>query len=183
MPIGIPKVFFRFIINSKKNFFDIYSSLFFKNILFLKKKLNNEIRGKTIAQLIYLRFKSEKKKKAIYINCIGGFIGCRLPLINCICIMAVSTINFGVSFSTAALVISRGQKGNRIGAKNAKFKIYQPRNKKKKREKNKKMRSLMVFFFSFFTKKNSISLITEMEKENIIIINQAKIYGLIDKIL
>ncbi|MBN2093849.1 MAG: ATP-dependent Clp protease proteolytic subunit [Candidatus Zambryskibacteria bacterium] len=108
--------------------FDIYSRLLKDRIIFLGGPIEDTMANLIIAQLLFLQSEDSKKDISIYINSPGGAVTSTLAIVDTIKYIKpdVATYCVGIAASGAALVLSAGSKGKRYILKNAEVMIHQP---------------------------------------------------------
>lgn len=112
MPLGVPKVPFRFQ-GQQADWVDIYNRLSRERILFLCSELNDETANQLVGLMIYLNSENASKEFYLYINSPGGSVICGLALYDVINYVNadVSTIVIGSAASSASLILAAGTKG------------------------------------------------------------------------
>lgn len=107
--------------------YDIYSRLLRERIIFLSGPVNDSQANTIIAQLIFLENQDAKKDISIYINSPGGSVTAGLAIYDTMQFISceVSTICVGMAASMAATLLAAGAKGKRIALPNAEVLIHQ----------------------------------------------------------
>jgi ATP-dependent Clp protease, protease subunit len=108
--------------------YDIYSRLLRDRIIFLGGQIEDTMANLIIAQLLFLQNEDPKKEISLYINSPGGSVTSTLAIVDTMKFIKpdVSTFCVGIAASGAALVLSSGAKGRRFILKNAEVMIHQP---------------------------------------------------------
>jgi ATP-dependent Clp protease, protease subunit len=108
--------------------YDIYSRLLKDRIIFLGGVIEDTMANLIIAQLLFLQSEDSKKDISIYINSPGGSVTSTLAIIDTMKFIkpSVATYCVGIAASGAAMVLSAGEKGKRYILKNAEVMIHQP---------------------------------------------------------
>ncbi len=108
--------------------YDIYSRLLKDRIIFLGGQIEDTMANLIIAQLLFLQTEDPKKEISLYINSPGGAVTSTLAIVDTMKFIKpdVSTFCIGIAASGAALVLSAGTKGKRFILKNAEVMIHQP---------------------------------------------------------
>ncbi|MEK7117045.1 MAG: ATP-dependent Clp protease proteolytic subunit [Patescibacteria group bacterium] len=108
--------------------YDIYSRLLKDRIIFLGGPIEDTMANLIIAQLLFLQSEDSKKEISLYINSPGGSVTSTLAIVDTMKFIKpdVSTFCVGIAASGAALVLSAGTKGKRFILKNAEVMIHQP---------------------------------------------------------
>jgi len=108
--------------------YDIYSRLLKDRIIFLGSPVDDNIANVIIAQLLHLEADDPDKDIYMYINSPGGVVTSGLAIYDTMQFIRpdVSTICIGQASSMAALLLTAGQKGKRLGLPNSRVMIHQP---------------------------------------------------------
>lgn len=108
--------------------YDIYSRLLKERIIFLGGPIEDNMANLIVAQLLFLQAEDAKKDISIYVNSPGGSISSTLAIIDAMNHVKpdVSTVCIGIAASGGALVLSAGAKGKRFALPNAEIMIHQP---------------------------------------------------------
>src|SRR6266498_3499351 len=106
---------------------DIYSRLLNERIIFLGTRIDDEIADLTIAELLHLESDDPDKDISLYINCPGGSVYAGLAIYDTMQFVkpAIATISIGIAMSLGALLLAAGTKGKRLALPNAKILIHQ----------------------------------------------------------
>lgn len=108
--------------------YDIYSRLLKERIIFLGGPIEDTMANLIIAQLLFLQAEDPKKDISIYINSPGGSVTSTLAIVDTMKFIKpdVSTVCVGIAASGAALILSAGTKGKRFVLPNSEVMIHQP---------------------------------------------------------
>ncbi len=108
--------------------YDIYSRLLKDRIIFLGGPIEDNMANLIIAQLLFLQSEDSKKDINIYINSPGGSVSSTLAIIDTMKFIKpnVATYCVGIAASGAAMILSSGEKGKRFILPNAEVMIHQP---------------------------------------------------------
>jgi len=108
--------------------YDIYSRLLKDRIIFLGSPVDDNVANVIIAQLLHLEANDPDKDIYMYINSPGGVVTSGLAIYDTMQFIRpdVSTICIGQASSMAALLLTAGQKGKRLGLPNSRVMIHQP---------------------------------------------------------
>ena len=108
--------------------YDIYSRLLRERIVFLGGQIDDAVANTVIAQLLFLTHEDPKKDISLYINSPGGYIHSGLAIIDTMNHIKpqVSTVCVGMAASMGAVILSSGEKGKRFALPNAEVMIHQP---------------------------------------------------------
>jgi ATP-dependent Clp protease protease subunit len=108
--------------------YDIYSRLLRDGIIFLGGPIDDAVANTVIAQMLFLQSEDPKKEISLYINSPGGSVTSTLAIIDTMNFIKndVATYCIGIAASGGAMVLSAGKKGKRFVLPNAEVMIHQP---------------------------------------------------------
>lgn len=172
--------------------YDIYSRLLEDRIIFLNGEIDDAVANTVIAELIYLEGKNPDKDIFLYINSVGGSVTAGMAIYDTMKYIKcdVTTICVGLAASMGAFLLSSGTKGKRFALPNSEIMIHQPlggaqgqasdiaiqaRHIQHTKEKLNKI-------LSENTGKSLKTIEKDTDRDNYMTAEQAKEYGLIDKI-
>jgi len=107
--------------------YDIYSRLLKERIIFLGEPIDDAVANTLIAQLLFLDAENSKEDVKIYINSPGGSVTSAMAMYDTIQHIKadVATICVGQAASAAAVLLASGTKGKRFALPNARIMIHQ----------------------------------------------------------
>jgi ATP-dependent Clp protease, protease subunit len=107
--------------------FDIYSRLLNDRIIFLGTPVTAEIANLIVAQMIHLESDDPDKDISLYVNSPGGDVYAGLAIYDTMRFIKpdVTTICFGMAMSMGAILLAGGAKGKRMALTNSKIMIHQ----------------------------------------------------------
>ncbi len=108
--------------------YDIYSRLLRDGIIFLGGPIDDGVANTVIAQMLFLQSEDPKKEISLYVNSPGGSVTSTLAIIDTMNFVKndVATYCVGLAASGGAMVLSAGKKGKRFILPNAEVMIHQP---------------------------------------------------------
>jgi ATP-dependent Clp protease protease subunit len=108
--------------------YDIYSRLLKERIIFLGGPIDDDVANIVIAQLLFLQTEDAKKDISIYINSPGGSVTAGMAILDTMNYIKpdVSTVCIGIAASAASVILSAGAKGKRFSLPNSEVMIHQP---------------------------------------------------------
>ena len=173
--------------------FDIYSRLLKENIIFLGGPIDDDTANIVIAQLLFLQSEDPKKDVKIYINSPGGSVTATLAIVDTMNHIKnnVSTVCVGLAASGAAIVLSAGEKGKRLILPNSEVMIHQPLGGAEGQATDiaisakhiLKTRELLNKILSKNTGQTINQIEKDVERDFFMTSEEAKKYGIVDKIL
>jgi len=107
--------------------FDIYSRLLKDRVIFIGTPIDDNIANLVIAQLLFLESENSKKDVSIYINSPGGSVSAGLAIYDTMKYIKcdITTICVGMAASMAAVLLAGGTKGKRFALPHARILIHQ----------------------------------------------------------
>lgn len=178
--------------NRGERSYDIYSRLLEDRIIFLDGEINNQTANLIIAQLIYLEGKDPDKDIMMYINSPGGSVVSGMAIYDTMNYIKcdVSTICVGLAASMAAILLSSGAKGKRFALPNSEVMIHQPlggfqgqaSDIKIHAEHMMKTKKMINKLLAENTGMPLETIEKDTDRDNFMSAEEAKKYGLIDKI-
>ena len=107
--------------------FDIYSRLLNERIVFLGTPIDDQIANLVIAQLLHLESEDPDKDIYLYLNSPGGNVYSGLAIYDTMQFIKpdISTICVGIAMSMGALLLAGGAEGKRMALPNSKILIHQ----------------------------------------------------------
>ena len=114
--------------NRGERSYDIYSRLLNDRIIMLSDQVNDVTASLVVAQMLYLEAQDPDKDIHFYINSPGGSITAGMAIYDTMKYIKcdVSTICVGLAASMGAFLLSSGTKGKRLALPNSEILIHQP---------------------------------------------------------
>lgn len=173
--------------------YDIYSRLLKDRIIFLGEEVNDVSANLIVAQLLFLESEDPGKDIHLYINSPGGSVSAGWAIYDTMHYVKcdVSTICMGMAASMGAFLLAGGAKGKRFALPNAEIMIHQPlggaqgqateieiaaRHILQTKEKLNKI-------LAANTGKDYDVIAADTERDNWMTAEEAKEYGLIDRVV
>ena len=173
--------------------YDIYSKLLNDRIIFLGGEVDDDIANLIVAQLLYLESQDPDKDIHLYINSPGGSVTAGFAIYDTMKYIKcdVSTICVGMAASMGAFLLAGGEKAKRYALKNADIMIHQPSGGSKGQATDMKImvdwllsnKRRLNRILSENTGKSIEQIETDTDRDNFMSADEAKEYGLIDKVL
>ena len=173
--------------------YDIFSRLLNDRIIFLSEEVNDATASLVVAQLLYLEAQDPDKDIQFYINSPGGSITAGMAIYDTMQYIKcdVATIAVGMAASMGAFLLSAGTKGKRMALPNAEIMIHQP-----SAGTQGQVTDMAIHLKRFQTIKDRMNRIlaencgqdidvvtTACERDNFMTAEEAKAFGLIDRVL
>jgi ATP-dependent Clp protease, protease subunit len=173
--------------------YDIYSRLLKERIIFLTGAIDDDVANIVIAQLLFLQSEDSKKDISLYINSPGGHVHSGLAIIDTMNHIKpdVSTVCVGMAASMGSHILAAGAKGKRFALENAEVMIHQPLGGAEGQASDieinarqiLKIREKLNKIFAKNTGQTLSKIEKDMDRNFYLTSDEAKKYGIIDKIL
>jgi ATP-dependent Clp protease protease subunit len=173
--------------------YDIYSRLLKDRIIFLGDAVNEHTANLVVAQLLFLHAEDPKKDINFYINSPGGSVYDALAIYDTMQYIAndIQTVGIGIQASAAAFLLSSGTKGKRVILPNSTVMVHQPssgtRGKVTDMEIDLKESLRIKQQLNEIMAKNTGQTVkqiqNDMERDYWMTAQEAKKYGIVDKII
>ena len=172
---------------------DVFSRLMMDRIIFLGTGINDSIANIIQAQLLFLESENPKKEIYLYINSPGGLVTSGLGIYDTMQYIKseVSTLCIGQAASMASFLLAAGEKGKRFSLPNSRVMVHQPSagftgqatdieiHAKEVLSLKKRLNEI----YSKHTGKSVEEIKAALERDNFMTAENAKSFGLIDKVV
>ena len=179
--------------NRGERAYDIYSRLLKERIVFLVGPINDSTASLITAQLLFLESENPKKEIYLYINSPGGLVTSGLGIYDTMQYIKpeVSTLCIGQAASMASFLLAAGEKGKRFSLPNSRVMVHQPSagftgqatdieiHAKEVLSLKKRLNEI----YSKHTGKSVEEIKAALERDNFMTAENAKSFGLIDKVV
>ena len=179
--------------NRGERSYDIFSRLLNDRIVFLGEEVNATTASLVVAQLLYLEAQDPDKDIQFYINSPGGSVTDGMAIYDTMQYFKcdVSTICIGMAASMGAFLLSSGAKGKRLALPNAEIMIHQPSAGTQGQitdmaihlKRLEIIKKRMNHILADNTGKPLEVVTADCERDNFMSAEEAKEYGLIDKVI
>ncbi len=173
--------------------YDIFSRLLKDRIIFIGDEITDATASVVVAQLLFLESEDPDKDIHIYINSPGGSVTAGMAIYDTMQYIKpdVSTICVGMAASMGAFLLSAGKKGKRYALPNAEIMIHQPLGGARGQASDVKIHAEFLLktrdklnkILSENTGKPLDVIERDTDRDNFMIAEDAKAYGLIDEIM
>ncbi len=172
---------------------DIYSRLLKDRIVILGSQINDPVANSIVAQLLFLQFEDGKSDIHLYINSPGGSITAGLAIYDTMQYITcdVATYCVGQAASMGAILLTAGAPGKRNALPNARIMIHQPLSgmegtaadlaihAKEVLRIKQRMNEILIKH----TGQSLERIQADTDRDNFMLAEEAKAYGLIDNLL
>ena len=173
--------------------YDIYSRLLKDRIIFLGGPIDDGVANAVIAQLLFLTSQNSKEDIRIYINSPGGQVTSALAIYDTMQYVKpdVSTICVGMAASAAALLLTAGKKGKRLILPNGEVMIHQVMGGTQGQATDIDIHARHILsvknklneIMAHHTEQPIDKVIKDAERDYFMSADEAKKYGVVDKII
>lgn len=173
--------------------YDIYSRLLKERIIFLGTPVTSDVANAIIAQLLFLESQDAEKDIKLYINSPGGSVTAGLAMYDTMQYIKpdVSTICVGMAASMGAVLLAAGAEGKRFALPNSEVMIHQvmggaegqASDIKIAAEHILKIKDRLNSILVQHTGQDMKTIEADTDRDNFMSAEEAKKYGLIDKII
>ena len=173
--------------------YDIYSRLLKERIVFLVGALNDNVASLITAQLLYLESENTKKEIFFYINTPVGLVTSGLGIYDTMQYIrpAVSTLCIGQASSMGSFLLAAGEKGKRFSLPNSRIMVHQPSAGFQGQATDIEIHANEVIslkkrlnkIYAKHTNKSEEEIKVALERDNFMTPEEAKDFGLIDKVV
>ena len=179
--------------NRGERAYDIYSRLLKERIVFVVGAINDNVASLVTAQLLYLESEDPKKQISLYINCPGGLVTAGLGIYDTMQYIKpdVSTLCIGQAASMGSFLLAAGAKGKRFSLPNSRIMVHQPSAGYQGQATDIEIHAKEVLslkkrlneIYSKHTNKSVDEIKAALERDNFMTPENAKDFGLIDKVV
>jgi len=173
--------------------YDIYSRLLKERIVFVVGPINDTVASLVTAQLLFLESEDPKKEISLYINSPGGLVTAGLGIYDTMQYIKpeVTTLCIGQAASMGSFLLSAGAKGKRFSLPNSRIMVHQPSAGFQGQATDIEIHANEVLslkkrlneIYSKHTGKSVEDIKLALERDNFMTPENAKDFGLIDKVV
>ena len=179
--------------NRGERAYDIYSRLLKERIVFLVGPVNDNVATLVTAQLLFLESENPKKEIYLYINSPGGLVTAGLGIDDTMQYIKpdVSTLCIGQACSMGSFLLTAGAKGKRFSLPNSRIMVHQPSAGFQGQATDIEIHAKEVLslkkrlneIYSKHTGQSVSEIKLALERDNFMNPENAKSFGLIDKVV
>ena len=173
--------------------YDIYSRLLKERIVFVVGPINDAVASLVTAQLLFLESEDPKKEISLYINSPGGLVTAGLGIYDTMQYNKpeVSTLCIGQAASMGSFLLAAGSQGKRFSLPNSRIMVHQPSAGFQGQATDIEVQANEVLslkkrlneIYSKHTGKSVDEIKSALERDNFMTPENAKDFGLIDKVV
>ena len=173
--------------------YDIYSRLLKERIIFLGGPIDDSVANVVVAQLLFLESEDPDKDIHLYINSPGGVVTAGLAIYDTMQYIKpdVSTICIGQAASMGSILLTAGAAGKRYALPHARIMIHQPLGGAQGQSTDIQIQAKEILrlrevgnnILARHTGQDPEKINVDTERDNFMSAEEAKAYGLIDKVV
>ena len=173
--------------------YDIYSRLLKERIIFVVGPITDNVASLITAQLLFLESENPKKDIFMYINSPGGLVTAGLGIYDTMQYVKpeISTLCIGQAASMGSFLLSAGAKNKRFSLPNSRIMVHQPSAGFQGQATDIEIHANEVLslkkrlneIYSKHTGKTVEEIKSALERDNFMTPDNAKSFGLIDKVV
>ncbi len=173
--------------------FDIYSRLLKERIVFLGSGVNDDVANLIVAQFLFLEAEDSEKDITFYINSPGGSVTAGMAIYDTMQYVKcdIATLCMGQAASMGAFLLAAGTAGKRYSLPNARIMIHQPMGGFQGQATDidihareiLRMKESLNSMLAEHTGRSFETIASDTERDYFMSAEEAKSYGLIDKVL
>ncbi len=193
MPIGYPSVPYKLPGEQYTQWVNIYTRLARDRIIFLGDEVNDQIANEIIAIMLYLDSEDPGKDIFLYINSPGGVVTSGLAIYDTMQHIKsdVVTICLGLAASMGSFLLGGGTKGKRLALPHSRIMIHQPSGGTRGQATDIEIEAKEIIrirhqlngIYASNTDQSIEKIEKDMDRDFFMSAQQAKEYGLIDKVI
>lgn len=180
-------------VGGQERAYDIYSRLLEDRIIFLGDAIDSAVANTVIAQLLFLEKADPKASITMYVNSPGGHVTAGLAIYDTMQYIKpdVITVCVGLAASMGSVILAGGAKGKRYALKHSEIMIHQPLGGAEGQATEIRIAAehilrtgeVLYKILADHTGQDIDTIRKDCDRDNFMTPEQAKKYGLIDKIL
>lgn len=173
--------------------YDIYSRLLKERVIFLVGQVEDHMANLIVSQLLFLEAEDASKDISLYINSPGGVVTAGLSIYDTMQFISpkVRTMCMGQACSMGAFLLNAGEAGMRYALPNSRIMIHQPLGGYQGQatdilihaQETLKIKEQLTRLMAHHCGKEYEVLERDMDRDNFKSAEEAKEYGLIDKVI
>lgn len=193
MPIGVPKVPYQMPGDTYTQWIDIYNRLYRERIIFIGRDIDDELANQVIAVMLYLASEDPDKDIMVYINSPGGVVSSGMAIYDTMQHIKadVVTICVGLAASMGSFLLAAGTPGKRLALPHSRIMVHQPSGGTRGQATDIQIEAKEIIrirhqlneIYAANTGQPIEKIEKDMDRDFFLSAEQAKEYGLIDRVL
>ena len=173
--------------------YDIYSRLLKDRIVFVGGEIDDDMANAIIAQLLFLQSQDSEKEVSMYINSPGGSVTAGLAILDTMKMVKcpVATYCVGQAASMGAILLASGEKGRRYALPHARIMLHQPWGGAQGKASDieitareiLRLKDMLNGILAEASGRTLESVINDTDRDHFMSADEAKAWGIVDKVL
>ena len=173
--------------------YDIYSRLLLDRIVLISGEVHDEMANAVVAQLLFLQSQDPKKQINVYVNSPGGSVTAGLAIYDTMQFVScpIATYCIGQAASMGAVLLTAGTKGLRHALPNARIMIHQPSGGAEGKATDieitakeiLRLKEVLNGILAKHSGRKMSEVVSDTERDYFMSAEEAKAWGLIDKVI
>ena len=173
--------------------YDIYSRLLKERIVFVCGEFEDQMANVVVAQLLFLEAENPEKDIFMYINSPGGVVSSGFAIYDTMQYIKpkIATLCIGQACSMGASILLAGEPGMRYALPNSRVMIHQPSGGYKGQatdieihaRETQNVKKMLHKMYAKHTGQTIANIAKSMERDNYMSAEEAKEFGIVDKIM
>ncbi len=173
--------------------YDIYSRLLKDRIVFVGGEIDDDMANAIIAQLLFLQSQDSEKEVSMYINSPGGSVTEGLAILDTMKMVKcpVATYCVGQAASMGAILLASGEKGRRYALPHARIMVHQPWGGAQGKASDieitareiLRLKDMLNGILAEASGRTFESVVNDTDRDRFMSADEAKAWGIVDKVL
>ena len=173
--------------------YDIYSRLLKDRIVFVGGEIDDDMANAIIAQLLFLQSQDSEKEVSMYINSPGGSVTAGLAILDTMKMVKcpVATYCVGQAASMGAILLASGEKGRRFALPHARIMVHQPWGGAQGKASDieitareiLRLKDMLNGILAEASGRTLESVVNDTDRDHFMSADEAKAWGIVDKVL
>lgn len=173
--------------------YDIYSRLLKDRIVFVGGEIEDDMANAIIAQLLFLQAQDSEKEVSMYINSPGGSVTAGLAILDTMKMVKcpVATYCVGQASSMGAILLAAGEKGRRYALPHARIMVHQPWGGAQGKASDieitareiLRLKAMLNGILAEASGRTLESVTNDTDRDHFMSADEAKAWGIVDKVL
>ena len=173
--------------------YDIYSRLLKDRIVFVGGEIDDDMANAIIAQLLFLQSQDPEKEVSMYINSPGGSVTAGLAILDTMKMVKcpVATYCVGQAASMGAILLASGEKGRRFALPHARIMVHQPWGGAQGKASDieitareiLRLKDMLNGILAEASGRTLESVVNDTDRDHFMSADEAKAWGIVDKVL
>ena len=173
--------------------YDIYSRLLKDRIVFVGGEIDDNMANAIVAQLLFLQAQDPEKEVSMYINSPGGSVTAGLAILDTMKMVKcpVATYCVGQASSMGAILLASGDKGRRYALPHARIMVHQPWGGAQGKASDieitareiLRLKDMLNGILAEASGRTIESVVNDTDRDHFMSADEAKAWGIVDKVL